>query len=181
MKRHQKLVSWLLVFSMLIMMCACNSTSGKREKRSEESKPEHKGRQTETTETTEPTPTDTPTPTGIPKEYNDDEIIDLTMFSFENVSKPNDGNDIQKLIARKTGVRLQEKGMKDYSGTEEEIISQMESTQSVPDFVDLTRSSMRRGYWSPGMNILINILISRRCIQMRNGKDSENVTARSIG
>lgn len=136
MKRHQKLVSWLLVFSMLIMMCACNSTSGKREKRSEESKPEHKGRQTETTETTEPTPTDTPTPTGIPKEYNDDEIIDLTMFSFENVSKPNDGNDIQKLIARKTGVRLQEKGMKDYSGTEEEILSQMESTQSIPDFVD---------------------------------------------
>ena len=73
MRKHQKLVTWLLVGSMLLMMCAChNTSSGKREKRSEESKPEHQGRQTETTETTEPTPTDTPSPTGIPNEYNDD-------------------------------------------------------------------------------------------------------------
>ena len=40
------------------------------------------------------------------KEYADDEIIDMTMFTAMPGSEINDGNEIQEIIAKKTGVFL---------------------------------------------------------------------------
>ena len=42
----------------------------------------------------------------VKKEYSDDEIIDFTMFSAMPGAEINDGNDIQEIIAHKTGVRV---------------------------------------------------------------------------
>ena len=42
------------------------------------------------------------------KEYADDEIITFTMFTAMPDAEINDGNDVQEIIAKKTGVRVKE-------------------------------------------------------------------------
>ena len=47
-------------------------------------------------------------PAAEEKEYSEDEIVDFTMFIGMPGSEINDGNEIQEIIAKKTGVRVKE-------------------------------------------------------------------------
>jgi len=64
---------------------------------------------TTTTESTDSSSSDSAdASTEAKTEYADDEIVDFTMFTAMPGSEINDGNDIQEIIAKKTGVRVKE-------------------------------------------------------------------------
>ena len=133
MKRHQKIITWVLAFSMMLAMCACSSKSDRKGpvKIDEESKPEHQGT-TETTET-EPGVTDAPTPVPAP---SDSDIVDMTMFICSSGVKRDDDNEIKQLIAKKTGVRVKETWLNDVGIGQDEAIKKMIASGSLPDFID---------------------------------------------
>ena len=68
------------------------------------------------------------------KEYADDEIIDMTMFTAMPGSEINDGNEIQEIIAKKTGVRVKETWMT--GQTDAEAIGTIIAGGEYPDFIN---------------------------------------------
>jgi len=68
------------------------------------------------------------------KEYADDEIIDMTMFAAMAGKEKNSGNEIKELIAKKTGVRVQESWL---TGQEAgEAIGSIIASGKLPDLID---------------------------------------------
>lgn len=68
------------------------------------------------------------------KEYADDEIIDMTMFTAMPGSEINDGNEIQEIIAKKTGVRVKETWLT--GQTDAEAIGTIIAGGEYPDFIN---------------------------------------------
>ena len=68
------------------------------------------------------------------KEYADDEIIDMTMFTAMPGSEINDGNEIQEIIAKKTGVRVKETWLT--GQTDAEAIGTNIAGGEYPDFIN---------------------------------------------
>ena len=68
------------------------------------------------------------------KEYADDEIIDMTMFTAMPGSEINDGNEIQEIIAKKTGVRVKETWLT--GQTDAEAIGTIIAGGGYPDFIN---------------------------------------------
>lgn len=68
------------------------------------------------------------------KEYADDEIIDMTMFIAMPGSEINDGNEIQEIIAKKTGVRVKETWLT--GQTDAEAIGTIIAGGEYPDFIN---------------------------------------------
>lgn len=69
----------------------------------------------------------------IPQEPGDD-IIDFTMFSAMPGNEIADGNDIQELIAKRTGVRVKEIWLT--GQTAAEAVGSMVAAGELPDFID---------------------------------------------
>ncbi len=67
-------------------------------------------------------------------EYAEDEIIDFTMFSAMPGSEINDGNEIQEIIAKKTGVRVKETWLT--GQTAAEAVGTIIASGELPDFID---------------------------------------------
>ena len=67
-------------------------------------------------------------------EYTEDEIIDFTMFSAMPGSEINDGNEIQEIIAKKTGVRVKETWLT--GQTAAEAVGTIIASGELPDFID---------------------------------------------
>ena len=72
------------------------------------------------------------TPTDIGKKTG--EIVDFTMFTAMEGQELNNGNDIQEIIAEKTGVRVKESWLKNQSA--EEAVRSIMASGSLPDFID---------------------------------------------
>lgn len=68
------------------------------------------------------------------KEYSEDEIIDFTMFAAMPDSEINDGNEIQEIIAKKTGVRVKESWLT--GQTAAEAVGSILASGDLPDFID---------------------------------------------
>lgn len=68
------------------------------------------------------------------KEYSEDEIINWTMFSAMPGSEINDGNEIQEIIAKKTGVRVKETWLTGQSAAE--AVGTIIASGEYPDFID---------------------------------------------
>lgn len=68
------------------------------------------------------------------KEYADDEIVDMTMFTAMPGSEINDGNEIQEIIAKKTGVRVKETWLT--GQTDAEAIGTIIAGGEYPDFIN---------------------------------------------
>lgn len=68
------------------------------------------------------------------KEYADDEIIDMTMFTAMPGSEIDDGNEIQEIIAKKTGVRVKETWLT--GQTDAEAIGTIIAGGEYPDFIN---------------------------------------------
>ena len=68
------------------------------------------------------------------KEYADDEIIDMTMFTAMPGSEINDGDEIQEIIAKKTGVRVKETWLT--GQTDAEAIGTIIAGGEYPDFIN---------------------------------------------
>ena len=67
------------------------------------------------------------------KEYSEDEILDFTAFFPVPGSEINDGNEVQEMIAKKTGVRVKESWL---SGqTDKEAIGTIIAGGEYPDFI----------------------------------------------
>lgn len=70
-----------------------------------------------------------------------DEIVDFTMFVAMPGSEINDGNEIQEIIAQKTGVRVKETWL---TGQEaEEAVGTIIASEDLPDFIDGGKGSMQ--------------------------------------
>lgn len=68
-------------------------------------------------------------------DYTDDEIIDMSFFATMNGTEINNGeNDIQEIIAHKTGVRVKERWL--VGQTAEEAMNTLMATGNLPDFID---------------------------------------------
>ena len=74
---------------------------------------------------------DLPTPDAS---GNYTEIVDFTMFSAMPGSEINDGNDVQELIAQKTGVRVKETWLTGQEAAE--AVGTMIASNSLTDFID---------------------------------------------
>ncbi len=68
------------------------------------------------------------------KEYSEDEIIDFTMFTAMPGSEIDDGNEIQEIIAKKTGVRVKETWLTNQ--TDAEAIGTIIAGGEYPDFIN---------------------------------------------
>lgn len=68
------------------------------------------------------------------KEYSDDEIIDFTFFGAMPQSEINDGNEVQEVIAKKTGVRVKETWLT--GQTASEAVGTIIASGEYPDFID---------------------------------------------
>jgi len=66
--------------------------------------------------------------------YSGDEIIDFTMFSAMPGTEINDGNEIQEIIAEKTGVRVKETWLT--GQTAAEAVGSIIASGDLPDFID---------------------------------------------
>lgn len=69
-----------------------------------------------------------------PKEYSEDEIIDFTMFAAMPGSEINEGNEVQEIIAKKTGVRVKETWLT--GQTAAEAVGTIIASGDLPDFID---------------------------------------------
>ncbi|MDO4304592.1 MAG: sugar ABC transporter substrate-binding protein [Bacillota bacterium] len=67
-------------------------------------------------------------------EYSDDEIIDFTCFVAMPGSEINDGNEVQEIIAKKTGVRVKETWLT--GQTDAEAIGTIIAGGEYPDFIN---------------------------------------------
>ncbi len=67
-------------------------------------------------------------------EYADDEIVDFTMFTAMPGSEINDGNEVQEIIAKKTGVRVKETWLT--GQTDAEAIGMIVAGGEYPDFIN---------------------------------------------
>ncbi len=70
----------------------------------------------------------------VDKVYTEDEIIDFTMFAAMPGSEINEGNEIQQLIAEKTGVRVKETWLT--GQTAAEAVGTIIAGGDLPDFID---------------------------------------------
>ena len=68
------------------------------------------------------------------KEYSEDEIVDWKFFATMVGSEINDGNEIQEMIAKKTGVRVKETWLT--GQTAEEAIGTIIASGEYPEFMD---------------------------------------------
>ena len=90
---------------------------------------------TTTTESTDSSSSDSAdASTEAKTEYADDEIVDFTMFTAMPGSEINDGNDIQEIIAKKTGVRVKETWLT--GQTDAEAIGMIVAGGEYPDFIN---------------------------------------------
>lgn len=87
----------------------------------------------ETEEATEETATEE-TASEEKKEYAEDEILDLDMFIAMAKSEINDGNEIQEIIAKKTGVRVKETWLT--GQTAAEAVGTIIAGGDYPDLID---------------------------------------------
>ena len=71
-------------------------------------------------------------------EYSDDEIVDFTAFFAVPGSEINDGNEIQEIIAKKTGVRVKETWLA--GQTESEAVGTIIAGGEYPDFINASDS-----------------------------------------
>ena len=139
MKRFTRTAAGVMAFAMLLSLCSCSSgkTHSARQYSDEESKPEH--RSTEVTdpvifpEPTDPSEPARPTDTPAPTKPSNDGITDMSMFiAFAGSEKTYD-NEIQELIAEKTGVRVTETYLP--AITQTEAIDAIIASGQYPDFV----------------------------------------------
>ena len=68
------------------------------------------------------------------KEYSEDEIVNWTMFIAMPGSEINDGNDVQEIIAKKTGVRVKETWLT--GQTAAEAVGSILASGELPTFID---------------------------------------------
>ncbi len=66
--------------------------------------------------------------------YSEEKIIEMTMFSAMPGNEINDGNEIQKIIAEKTGVSVKETWLT--GQTAEEAVGAIIASGTLPDFID---------------------------------------------
>lgn len=67
-------------------------------------------------------------------EYADSDIIDFTMFGAMPQPEINDGNEIQEIIAKKTGVRVKETWITNQTAAE--AVGTILASGELPDFID---------------------------------------------
>ena len=68
------------------------------------------------------------------KEYSDDEIKDFSMFIAMPGSEINDGNEVQEIIAKKTGVRVKETWLT--GQTDAEAVGTIIASGEYPDYIN---------------------------------------------
>ncbi len=76
----------------------------------------------------------TNTDSGNLGDYSEDEIVDFTMFIAMPGSELSADNDIQEIIAKKTGVRVKESWLANW--TVEAAVNMMINEDKYPDFID---------------------------------------------
>ena len=134
MKRFQKTVAIFMVLSMMLSLGSC---AGQRRKGIErESSPEASKKEYIETEpvvtTPDPVITDGPAPTDAPP----GDIIDFTMFTSMSGKELAQNNEIQQLIAEKTGVRVTETWLGYQS--EQEVVGSILASGQLPDFINVS-------------------------------------------
>ena len=124
--KTRKLLSLALASVMTVsVLAACNTETPKpSDTTAAPSATESKegGEQTEATTTT------------TAKEYADDEIIDMTMFAAMAGKEKNAQNDIKEIIAKKTGVRVNETWLTGQQAGE--AIGSIIASGKLPDLID---------------------------------------------
>ena len=122
----KKLMALSLVAALGIStLTGCGNSAGTEETATEEST---KSEETEAGDDTEAAAEEQK------KEYSEDEIIDFTMFAAMPDSEINDGNEIQEIIAKKTGVRVKESWLT--GQTAAEAVGSILASGDLPDFID---------------------------------------------
>ena len=72
---------------------------------------------------------------AVKKEYSDDEIVEMSFFATMTGTEINNGaNDIQKEIAKRTGVSVKERWL--VGQTASEAVETLIATGNLPDFID---------------------------------------------
>ena len=66
--------------------------------------------------------------------YSEDEVLEMTMFACMSGTEINDGNEIQELIAERTGVKVKETWLT--GQTASEAIGSIIASGDLPDFID---------------------------------------------
>ena len=108
-------------------------------------------------------------------EYSEDEIINFTMFTAMPDAEINDGNDIQEIIAKKTGVRVKETWLT--GQTDAEAIGTIIAGGEYPDFIN-GGESMKPLYDAGALVAWDDYIpISKKCIRTRSGNPSVRMTA----
>ena len=142
MKLFKKSAAGVMAIAMLLSFCSCSSGKGHsgREYSDEDSKPEFRATEVtyppvypDPTEPTEPSDPTKPVNTPAPTYGRNDDIVDMTMFIAMAGTEKNYDNEIQELIAQKTGVRVTESYLP--AITTEEAIDTIIASGRLPDFI----------------------------------------------
>ena len=138
MKRLKKTIAVLMVFSMLFSLGSCSAQRRKGAER--ETSPDASKQEYIETEPTVPTDvpviTDTVAPTSAPvsTDYPDSEIVDFTMFSGMTGKPLDQNNEIKEIIAKKTGVRVNETWLTGM--LESEAVNAIIASGNLPDLIN---------------------------------------------
>ncbi|MBP5655346.1 MAG: sugar ABC transporter substrate-binding protein [Clostridiales bacterium] len=124
--KTKKLMALALASMMAVSVFAgCTpSTPAATDATTGDTKATEESKDTEATEAT----------TEAPKEYADDEIIDMTMFAAMSGKEKNSNNEIKEIIAKKTGVRVQESWLTGQQAGE--AIGSIIASGKLPDLID---------------------------------------------
>ena len=112
----RKLLALTLASAMVFSFVGCNSNSASSEATSD-AKTEEKAEAAETTDG-----------------ESSGEIIDMTFFGAMPQAEINDGNEIQEIIAEKTGVRVKETWLT--GQTAQEAVGTILASGEYPDLID---------------------------------------------
>lgn len=137
MNRIRKLLAFVMAASMVLSLVSCARVANPEIKPEEERDYEKQ----EDPYGYEPTPVPSDpgaTPVTTPGTY--DGIVDMTMFITMAGKEKNDGNDIQELIAEKTGVRVKETWLTGQSP--DEAVASIIASGKLPDFIDGSDSNL---------------------------------------
>ena len=131
MKRFKKLFTVLLAASFILSVCSCarsDSSGSGHHKNSDPSKPEY--RESDSSSPSEPGDTDSTSP-------DKSGIVDMTMFIGLAGNEKDDNNDIEELIAQKTGVRVKETFLSNTGLSTQEAVGVILASGDYPDFIDV--------------------------------------------
>ena len=131
MNRMRRFLAFLMVSAMVLSVCSCARVAHPEIKEEEE---RNYVKQEDPYGVDPVIVTPDPVATPVPTPASHDGIVDMTMFVAMSGREKNDGNDIQELIAEKTGVRVKETWLTGQMPSE--AVSSIIASGKLPDFID---------------------------------------------